>query len=122
MDNATDIYSGIIALLFTFLGIWVAKQLSKPKIETIVVEKEVYVSLPDTFILNEEELKKLNLTGREWEVLQLMSKGMSNAEIAGTLFLSLSTIKAHVSNVLLKMDVKSRAQAMEKAKRLKIIA
>jgi len=41
-DNSIEIYIGIIALLFTFLGVWVANQLAKPKVETIVIEKEVY--------------------------------------------------------------------------------
>jgi ATP/maltotriose-dependent transcriptional regulator MalT len=53
--------------------------------------------------------------------LQLLTKGHSNADIAQVLFLSLSTIKTHVSNLYFKMDVKSRTQAITKAKQLKII-
>ena len=71
--------------------------------------------------INEAELKKLNLSNREYEVLQLLVKGYSNAEIAENLFLSLSTIKTHVSSLFIKMDVRSRTQAIEKAKRLKIM-
>jgi DNA-binding NarL/FixJ family response regulator len=120
LDNSLEIYVGLIAVFFTALGIWVATQLVKYKVRTVVVEKEVYVSQPDETTVNEIELKKLNLTNREYEVLQLVSKGYSNSEIAESLFLSLSTVKTHVSNLLLKMDVKSRAQAIEKAIRLKI--
>jgi two-component system, NarL family, response regulator LiaR len=119
-DNALDIYIGLIAVFFTILGIWVATQLTKPKIETVVIEKEIYLTPPGEFTLNETELKKLNLSNREYEVLQLLTKGYSNAQIAENLFLSLSTVKTHVSNLFVKMDVKSRAQAIEKAKRLKI--
>lgn len=119
-DNSLDIYIGLIAVFFTVLGVWVATQLTKPKIQTIVVEKEIIVNQPEQFVLNEAELKKLNLSNREYEVLQLLAKGRSNAEIAEQLFLSLSTVKTHVSNLFVKMDVKSRAQAIEKAKRLKI--
>lgn len=119
-DHSVDIYVGLIAVFFTLLGIWVASQLTKPKIETIVVEKEVYIASPEEFILNEAELKKLNLTTREYEVLQQLSKGLSNAEIGEQLFLSLSTVKTHVSNLFFKMDVKNRTQAIEKAKRLKL--
>ena len=121
VDNAIDIYIGLIAVFFTILGVWVATQLSKPKVETVIVEKEVFVTQPEDFIINETELQKLNLSSREYEILQLLAKGHSNADIAETLFLSLSTIKTHVSNLYLKMDVKSRTQAIEKAKRLKII-
>jgi ATP/maltotriose-dependent transcriptional regulator MalT len=118
-DNSVDIYIGLIALLFTLLGVWVANQLTRTRVETVVVEKEIFVSGPADAV-NETELKKLNLTSREYEVLQLLTQGRSNAEIADSLFLSLSTIKTHVSNLFVKMDVKSRTQAIEKAKRLRI--
>jgi DNA-binding CsgD family transcriptional regulator len=121
LDNSLDIYIGLIAVFFTVLGIWMATQLVKPKIEKVIVEKEIYVETRPQFGINETELKKLNLSSREYEVLQLLSRGCSNAGIADKLFLSLSTVKTHVSNLFFKMDVKSRTQAIEKAKRLKII-
>jgi DNA-binding CsgD family transcriptional regulator len=120
VDNSLDVYIGLIAIFFTILGVWVATQLAKPKIQTVIVEKEIYVPLSDDSALNEAELKKLNLSNREYEVLQLLAKGYSNAEIAKRLYLALSTVKTHVSNIFVKMDVKSRAQAIEKSKRLKI--
>lgn len=116
-DNSSDIYLGLIAVFFTLLGIWVANQLAKPKVQTVIVEKEV----PSTFVHNAGELQKLNLTAREYEVLQLLTQGCSNAEIADRLFLSVSTVKTHVSNLLMKMEVKSRTQALEKARRLRIM-
>jgi DNA-binding CsgD family transcriptional regulator len=122
LENAWDIYSGLLAVFFTILGVWIATQLTKPKIETLIVEKEVYINSTNDFTINETELKKLNLSNREYEVLQLLTKGYSNAEIAENLFLSLSTVKTYVSNLFVKMDVKSRTQAIEKAKRLKITA
>lgn len=117
-DNSSEIYIGLIALLFTGLGVWVANQLTRPKVKMVIIEKEVHV-INNT--VNETELRKLNLTAREYEVLQLLVRGSSNAEIAGKLFLSLSTVKTHVSNLFVKMDVKSRTQAVEKANRLKLI-
>ncbi len=117
LDNAIEIYIGFIALFFTLLGIWLAKQLIKPKVKTVVVEKEVpIVSVPDKSLLEE-----LNLSSREYEVLQLLAKGQSNNDIAENLYLSTSTVKTHLYNLYSKMEVKSRTQAMEKAKRLKII-
>lgn len=121
VDNAIDIYIGAIALFFTILGVWVASQIMRPKVETLIVEKEIIVQPPETFTLNTAELQKLNLNNREYEVLQLLAKGHSNADIAANLFLSVSTIKTHVSNLYFKMDVKSRTQAITKAKLLKII-
>ncbi|NIR51281.1 response regulator transcription factor [candidate division KSB1 bacterium] len=119
-DNSLDIYIGLIAVFFSILGVWIAIQLVKSKTRTVVVEKEIYLPPQDNPAINEIELKKLDLTEREYEVLQLLSKGYSNAEIAENLFLSVSTIKTHVSNLFVKMDVRSRAQAIEKSKRLRI--
>lgn len=50
-----------------------------------------------------------------------MARGLSNEEIASQLFISLSTIKTHSSRLFEKMEVRRRTQAIEKAKRLKII-
>ncbi len=119
-DNSSDIYIGLIAVFFTLLGIWIATQLAKPKIQTVIVEKEVYLTRPGEVAINETELKSLNLTTREYEVLQLLTQGYTNAEVAEKLFLSLSTVKTHVSNLFVKMDVKNRTQAVEKANRLRI--
>jgi len=121
VDNAIDIYIGLVAVFFTALGIWVAKQLIKPKTQTVIIEKEVFISQTEAFTVNEIELKRLNLNSREYEILQLLAKGYSNKDISENLFLSISTIKTHVSNLYVKMDIKSRTQAIEKAKRLKII-
>lgn len=121
LDNAIEIYVGLIAVFFTILGIWVATQFTKVKTETVIVEKEIYIKQLEEVTIDEVELGKLNFSKREYEVLQLLTKGHSNATIAENLFLSLSTVKTHVSNVFVKLDVKSRAQAIEKSKRLKII-
>jgi len=116
-----ELYIGLLALLFTLLGIWIASQLSKPKVKTIIIEKEVYLPYSEDFKLNEEALHKLNLTNREYEVLEQLMLGQTNAEIANNLFLSVSTVKTHASNLFAKMEVKNRFQAVEKAKRLRIV-
>ena len=53
-----------------------------------------------------------SLTPREKEILMLMSQGMSNAEIAEHLVVSATTVKTHVGNVLAKLDVRDRVQAV----------
>lgn len=118
-----DFFISAIAIVFTVLGIWLALKLVKPKIETriVEVEKEVYINLPPQKEINQNEIEKLGISKRELDVLQLMATGLSNEEIAGKLFVSLNTIKTHSSNIFLKLDVKRRMQAVEKAKQLNII-
>jgi two-component system, NarL family, response regulator LiaR len=51
------------------------------------------------------------LTGRETEVLKFLARGKANKQIAGSLFVSEKTVKAHVSSILMKLGVQSRTQA-----------
>lgn len=53
-----------------------------------------------------------DLTDRENEILLLMAKGRSNQNIADELFIALKTVKTHVSNILSKLDVQDRTQAV----------
>ena len=119
--HSFEIYIGFIAVIFTALGIWLALKISKPKIETVVIEKEVYINRNENFVLNTLLISQLELSKRELEVLGLLAQGHSNQEIAAKLFVSLSTVKTHIQNLFEKLDVKRRIQAVEKAKRLNLI-
>ena len=63
----------------------------------------------------------LDLTERELEVLALMVEGLNNTQIAGRLTVSSSTIKSHVSNILSKLGVSSRTEAVSLALRSRLI-
>jgi two-component system, NarL family, response regulator LiaR len=120
-DNARDVYMGAIALLFTLLGLWLARHLFKPKIEKVIEEKTIYINRPSEFSIDQKALALTGLSNREMEVLQLLAKGYSNKAIAEQLYVSLNTIKTHCSNIFEKLEVKSRLQAIEKAKNLHLI-
>jgi NarL family two-component system response regulator LiaR len=62
-----------------------------------------------------------DLTERERDVLALMVEGLNNTQIAGRLIISPSTVKSHVSNILAKLGVASRTEAVTLALRNKII-
>lgn len=61
------------------------------------------------------------LSNRELDVLKLISDNLSNQEIADSLFISLNTVKTHVKNIHLKLDVDSRLKAVIKAKELSLL-
>jgi LuxR family transcriptional regulator, maltose regulon positive regulatory protein len=61
------------------------------------------------------------LSERELEVMQQLSQGLSNHEIANKLFISTGTVKRHISNIYQKLDVHSRVQAVELARKFGLI-
>jgi len=65
--------------------------------------------------------KDYDLTAREAQILKLMTQGFSNMEIAQELVISVNTTKAHVANILQKLEVDDRLQAALKALKYKIV-
>lgn len=98
----------IIAVVFFFIGVYLNKKsLNNRK----AVETEI----------DHQKIEDLEISHREYEVLQAISEGLSNKEIADKLFLSESTIKTHVSNLLVKLNAKRHTQAIQIAKEHQII-
>ncbi len=112
-DIPLEFYIGVVALMFTGLGIWSGLKLTRPKVV------EVKVSGP--FERDDEAIKRLGISKREFEVLELIAAGLSNQDIADRLFISTSTVKTHVSNLLAKLDASRRTAAIARAKQLRII-
>lgn len=70
---------------------------------------------------SENNSKQYDLTARESQILKLMTEGYSNMEIAQILVISINTTKAHVANILQKLEVDDRLQAALKALKYKIV-
>ena len=115
--HTESVYTGLVAVVCCIAGIWAGNKIAgkwNRKHEASAPEIK-----PRAF--NEKNLSALNITPREYEVLQLIAEGLSNQEIAERLFLSLNTVKTHTSNVFSKLGVQRRTQAIQKAKELGIL-
>jgi DNA-binding CsgD family transcriptional regulator len=118
-QHAFEIYGGLIAVIFAGLGIWLGLKWTKKK--EVLVVKEVPVPSAQPFSLNEDRLKNLGITRRELEILELIAQGMSNREIAETLFVSENTVKTHSSRLFDKLSAKRRTQAVQIGKEMGLI-
>ena len=105
-----EVIVAIASVLFFFIGIYFNR-----------THKAKEAFPPSSTSIDYDQIKKTGLTQREHDVLLKMSEGLSNQEIAAALFLSESTIKTHVSNILFKLDVRRRTAAIQTAKKLKLI-
>jgi DNA-binding NarL/FixJ family response regulator len=79
-----------------------------PSVTRRLIERFVQTATPriaDPTVLND-------LTVREVDVLRLLAKGLSNAQIAGELCVGETTVKSHVAHVLMKLDLRDRVQAV----------
>ncbi|WP_420603115.1 response regulator transcription factor [Flagellimonas sp.] len=108
-DISIEVAIAIVAVIFFIIGIYINKKSLREK------------SAPSQSI-DSKKIEELGISKREYEVLVHISEGLSNKEIADKLFVSESTIKTHVSSLLLKLDAKRRTQAIQKAKDFQILA
>ena len=88
-----------------------------PSIAHIVLQATSTSKIDD----KDTNYKNYDLTTREAQILKLMTEGYSNMEIAQHLVISVNTTKAHVANILQKLEVDDRLQAALKALKYKIV-
>ena len=113
----SDWYIGIFALAFLGFGVIISRFFFTEK-------KEPSIPIPESIpppTIDQSKIKELGISKREYEVLELIDKGHSNQEIAQQLFISESTVKTHVSNLLSKLDAKRRTQALTNARALNVL-
>lgn len=97
-----------VALVFFVIGIYLNKKSLSGKPQN---KQEI----------DKSKIAELGLSKREYEVLQEISRGLSNKEIAEKLFVSESTVKTHVSNLLVKLNAQRRTQAVRIARQLNLL-
>lgn len=106
-DIGLEVYGLVIAVLFGGLGVWIERQRSKGTVEPHPAP-------------NHKAIEQLGLTERELEILDHLTLGKSNKQIARDLHLSPNTIKTHLTNLYDKLGAKNRTQAVIKANELSI--
>ena len=79
------------------------------------------ISVPKETVRELGEPRQNPLSARECEVLGLVSKGLSNAQIATRLYITEGTVKRHLTNIYIKLDVRSRMNAVNKARTMHLI-
>ena len=104
-----EFFIAAIAIIFFIIGVY----LNKKSLQKSSLQKHEAI--------DHAKIEQLGLSRREYEILIEIANGLSNKEIGEKLFLSESTVKTHVSNLFVKLDVKRRTQAIQIAKEMDII-
>jgi DNA-binding CsgD family transcriptional regulator len=123
----TEIYGGLVAVVFTAVGMHLGRRWRRE--HEVVVVKEVQVPTPVptpaagplAFVADQRNLDQLGITRREHEILQLIAEGLSNREIGERAFISENTVKTHSSRLFDKLGVSRRVQAVQKGRELGLI-
>lgn len=125
VDRSVEVFAGLIAATFAGVGIWLGRRLTRPKEKIVVREVPVPVPVPvpapAEFAPDEQKRAELGITDRELEILQLIARGLSNREIAETVFVSENTVKTHSSRIFQKLGARRRTQAVRLGKQLRLI-
>jgi DNA-binding CsgD family transcriptional regulator len=129
LEHSLEIYGGIVAAIFSALGIWLGLRLTRSHETVVVREVPVPVEVPvrvlvhagGPFERNEAQLELLGITPRELEILESMAAGLSNREIGERLFVSENTVKTHAARLFDKLSARRRTQAVQLAKEAGLI-
>ena len=103
-----EIFIGIVAVMFAALGVWLGYHLTRRP-------------AAPAFEVNSKALSSLGITRRELDVLNALTAGGSNKDIARAMGVSPNTVKSHIASLYSKLDVSSRVLAIEKARFLSLI-
>ena len=116
----------LVLLVIVIIGIaYFFRQRARQKLNQMELDIQKYIlKIKDLDSIEKLEYEitskefsiKYELTERETEVLHLISEGMSNADIGKKIFVSTNTVKYHIKNIYLKLDVKNRVEALNKIK------
>lgn len=121
-----EVLVGVFSLLFLVIGILYSRRQhiivqhvpSDHENTTLLAPPSVVI---ETKPADKTLIEQMGISKREHDVLCEAALGLSNAEIAQKLFISESTVKTHISNLLVKLNARRRTEAVKIAKELNII-
>jgi NarL family two-component system response regulator LiaR len=151
VEYSVEIYGGLIAAIFAGLGVWLGLRITRPappsqpggpegthtrSLRSLLRDDNRRSLLRDdstvatiasapaatAFVRDAAQVETLRVTPRELEILELIAHGLSNREIAETLFVSENTVKTHSSRLFDKLGAKRRTQAVQLGKQHGLIA
>jgi NarL family two-component system response regulator LiaR len=122
IEHSVELYGALVALLFATFGIWLGLRITRSRdtVRETVVIKEVQVPARP-FTPDPTRQQTLGITTRELEILTLVSRGLSNREIATQLFVSENTVKTHCARAFDKLGAARRTQAVLRGKELGLL-
>jgi DNA-binding CsgD family transcriptional regulator len=115
-----ELILGVLAIIFLCVGLLIyhfLKPAENKNFQVIILNEDSAASN-----LTKKTYSGPELSEREREILALIADGHSNQEISRTLFISIPTVKTHISNLYQKLDVNSRTKAILKAREFSLIA
>jgi NarL family two-component system response regulator LiaR len=118
VEHSLEIYGGLVAALFSGLGIWLGLTLRRRKAQVIV---KGAAPGGGPFTADKKRMNELGVTPRELETLGLMAAGLSNREIAERLFVSENTVKTHCARLFDKLGARRRTHAVQLGKEARLI-
>jgi two-component system, NarL family, response regulator LiaR len=126
IEHSVELYGALVAIIFATFGIWLGLRITHRREIVVVREALVRASGPSTeatqaFAPDTARHENLGITARELEILSLVARGLSNREIATSLFVSENTVKTHCSRVFDKLGAARRTQAVQRAKELGLL-
>jgi two-component system, NarL family, response regulator LiaR len=119
IDHSLEMYGGIVAALFSGLGIWLGLRITARRQRVVV--REVAVPAGGPFVRDDQRRAALGITRRELEILELIADGLSTREIAARLFVSENTVKSHSNRLFAKLAARRRTEAVRIGKEAGLI-
>jgi NarL family two-component system response regulator LiaR len=119
VERSVELYGGMVAAVFAGVGIWLGRRFTR-RPEAVAV-REVKVPAPSAFVRDASRREALGITAREFEILELIAEGLSTREIAERARVSENTVKTHSSRLFDKLGARRRTQAVQQAKKLRLI-